>query len=89
MGASVVNTVSKFDTSYITTDRQSLNITSLRDLGKRAYHWTGNTGFEGGLYLLLQKLFEINVLLEEGVFLDLFSTIDTETPCRVAIKKAR
>ena len=69
MGASVVNTVSKCNTSY-QTDPQSFN-NIVRDLGERAYHGTRNAKFEGRLDSLLQKLLKINVPHEEGVLLNL------------------
>lgn len=51
-------------------------------------HWASDARFERRLYLLLQELFEINMVAEKGMSLDFLGTIDAESLGRISCKEA-
>jgi len=75
-GSSVVNTVSKFDTSYPTA---SIRTISTKNNREDAYHRTGHASFEWGLYLLRQKFLKVDMFPKERMFLDFFCAVNSKT----------
>ena len=82
-GASVVNTVSKLDTSCETPSQHEARADT-GDRLDRTHHWARHARLERRLDLLLDELLEVDVVCKEGVRSDLLRSVDSETLRRVS-----
>ena len=76
--------MSKLDTSF----HLQYQVLPQKIDGKRSYHRASNTWLERGVDFFLLQLLEVDIIVKEGVTLDLLSTLNPKTVQGISVQES-